>query len=155
MSNQETNNRQRSGMVRLALISAVAMGPALAGSAPARAADTPDPAAIDAFINSTDYNMCDAKKIAKSWKVSFAQAKATIGTKILNNLENLVDQDIEKTTARCRWGDSGLTFEDAENLAVFWKQTVPEVKARVSRKMSTFDSFKNFKASYLSLATPK
>lgn len=113
-----------------ALVTAALIVPLLSIPAAARSA-------MDAY-GSSKYGYCDAKKIAKVWGGSIDAAKAIIGQKILNNLQSLADADIASTrsSVRCDWGDTQLSYEDAEKLAKVWGRSVESAKTKATRLVS-------------------
>jgi hypothetical protein len=114
----------------LALVTAALMVPLLSIPAAARSA-------MDAYADSK-YGYCDAKKIAKVWGGSIEAAKAVIGQKILSNLQSLADTDIASTqnSVHCDWGDTELSYEDAEKLAKVWGRSVEGAKTKATRLVS-------------------
>lgn len=92
---------------------------------------------FNAYFNSA-YGFCDAKKVARVWGRNIGQAKAVIGTKILNNLTHLIDSDIRSTrnSVTCSWQETDLTYNDARRLANFWGRPTHEAKQKASRMVS-------------------
>ena len=128
---EETEMPARMTIARpLALVTAALMVPLLSIPAAARSA-------MDAFASSK-YGYCDAKKIAKVWGGSIGAAKVVIGEKILNNLQSSADAFIASTqnSVRCDWGDTELSYEDAEKLAKVWGRSVEGAKTKATRLVS-------------------
>lgn len=91
----------------------------------------------DAFANSS-YGYCDAKKLAAYWKTDIDDAKVSIGNKIRNNIEHILTEDIAatKNTVACDWGDTQLSFSDAEKLAAYWGRDTTEAKQKAVEMFS-------------------
>ncbi|MCF7993582.1 MAG: hypothetical protein K9L32_00555 [Chromatiaceae bacterium] len=121
---------------RAFLKSSIAYAIALAGpvlSIPAKALSMAD----QAYINSA-YGYCDAKKVAFVWGRNAGEAKTIIGNKILANLQNLIDQDIQSTRGRvfCTYQETDLSYSDAENLGRYWGRPTHEAKEKATQMVS-------------------
>ena len=90
-----------------------------------------------AYFNS-EYQYCDAIKIASVWGTDGYRGKLILGDKVLSGLTNLADADIASTgrNVPCRWRDLGLTYQDAEKLAAYWGRTVGDAKAKAEQMAS-------------------
>jgi hypothetical protein len=96
---------------------------------------------------SSRYGYCDAKMISLVWGASVQDAKVTLGSKVLSNLENLADADIasgrERSLAafdsnrelRCSYEEAGYSYEDAVLLGQVWGVDSWEAKMRIERKV--------------------
>lgn len=84
-----------------------------------------------AYFNS-NYQFCDAKKIARVWNRDVYEGKLVIGAKIRAGLTNLADADIASTgrSVPCTYNEIGVTYDDAVKLAAYWGRTVPDAKAK-------------------------
>ncbi len=96
-----------------------------------------DPQKQQAYFNS-DYQYCDALKIASVWGTDGYNGKLILGAKVLAGLTNLADADIASTgrNVPCRWRDLGLRYEDAQKLATFWGRSVGEAKTKAEQMAS-------------------
>lgn len=105
---------------------------AVIARADSRVTQTND-AHLQLFFTS-DYGYCDALKVAHVWGTDVGAAKAIIGSKIANDLTDLVDADIASTSrsVACNWVDTGLDFDDANTLADFWGVSVGEAKSKAT-----------------------
>jgi hypothetical protein len=94
-------------------------------------------AASQAYYNSA-YGYCDAKKIAYVWNVGVDQAKAVIGNKVLANLQHLADGYIQRARGRvfCDYGDTELSYADAEKLGRYWGRPTHEAKQKATQMVS-------------------
>ena len=96
---------------------------------------------------SSRYGYCDAKMIALVWGSSVQEAKVTLGSKVLSNLENLADADIasgrQQSLAafetnrelRCSYEEAGYSYGDADMLGQLWGVSSWEAKMRIERKV--------------------
>lgn len=128
-------------VLRLTLVLAFAVSaasPAWAGE------DGPEDAAMIQRFLTSDYTVCDAHFIARAFEFSVGDSKAYIGQKIAWGTTDILDQDLDRAKRkaqsdpawRCRFHQSGLSFDDAQALAAYWSQTVSEAKATVEQKIA-------------------
>ncbi len=97
---------------------------------------------VQAFFDS-DYTMCDAHFVSKTFEMDLHTAKAYIGQKISWGTTSILDGDLEKGRARgradaswrCRFHMLPLTYADAEALAAYWGISVSEAKTRAEDKV--------------------
>ena len=76
------------------------------------------------------YTYCDAKLLAAYWGVNIDQAKETGGSKIRDKNEKLLKSVLKdaRKQSSCEFGDTGVSYEDAEVLATFWGTNVGQSK---------------------------
>ena len=89
---------------------------------------------LSAFGNSA-YTYCDAKLVGALWGMSPYQGKIEIGTKIVGGYdENLVDilQSSRNNGFSCEWADTGLSYDNAEQLGRLWGVEPWDAKARAA-----------------------
>ncbi len=86
----------------------------------------------------SDYQYCDARKIAAVWGRDVYGGKLVIGGKILSGLTHLADADIESTgrSVYCEWQELGLSYDDAVKLANFWGRSVSDAKSKAMQMAS-------------------
>ncbi len=97
---------------------------------------------VRAFGNSA-YTYCDAKLVGALWGMDPYDGKIQIGMKILGGYaENLVDvlQSSRDRGNACEWGDTGLSYDDAETLANAWGIETWDAKARAASMFTMGDS---------------
>jgi hypothetical protein len=99
---------------------------------------TAEDAAVEAFLLGDRYTYCDARLLAAHWQIDVYAAKVTIGTKIRNRQEGVLDATLQPAryaaVARgetCAFWETGYTYEDAVRLASTWRTSVEIAKARV------------------------
>jgi hypothetical protein len=80
------------------------------------------------------YTYCDAKLLASFWGVSTDQAKETGGSKIRDKNEKLLKSVLKdaRKQSSCDFGDTQVSYEDAEVLAKFWGVDVGQSKDKIA-----------------------
>ena len=76
----------------------------------------------DAFVGSR-YNYCDAKMIGIVWGMTPEQGKVEIGYKVLHHLTSNLESVLQESRDagyECAWEDTGLSYDDAVQLAYVW-----------------------------------
>lgn len=84
----------------------------------------------------SDYTYCDAKMVGALWGMTPYQGKIQIGMKIVGGYEENMPGVLELARNRghaCEWADTGLNYDNAEDLAGVWGTTTWEAKARAAR----------------------
>jgi hypothetical protein len=103
---------------------------------------------LTAFFKS-DYTYDDAEELASLWNISPYKAKKTIGHKIVNNIQNLLPEGLQKPATpdvdglSPDWDPNGLdaffksdyTFEDAKALGDMWNIGIIEAKQALGHKV--------------------
>ncbi|MEI9888889.1 MAG: hypothetical protein WDN08_20780 [Rhizomicrobium sp.] len=97
---------------------------------PAQASD------LDRFFNS-GYTYCDAKLIGDLWGIGVDEAKTQIGMKIRTGIGGNIPRVLRLSRQggnACTWEDTGLSYDDAVQLADLWGLSEPyRAKLKVAR----------------------
>ena len=97
---------------------------------------------VRAFGNSA-YTYCDAKLVGAVWGMDPYEGKIQIGMKILGgyaeNLGPLLQTSRNRGFA-CEWADTGLSYNDAEQLGELWGVEPWDAKARAARMFTMGNS---------------
>jgi hypothetical protein len=97
---------------------------------------------VGRFLKS-DYTVCDAHFVSKTFDFSLADSKAYIGQKIGWGTTDILDGDLKNARKkgmkdrqwRCQFYQTGFTMGDAEALANYWGISVSDAKVRVEDKI--------------------
>lgn len=128
------SNRKHRRSLRLALALMLTTSAAgIVASQPAFAQSEND--YIRAF-GFSDYTYCDAKLVGNVWSMTPYEGKIQIGMKIVGGFdENLgpLLSSARRQGYACEWADTGLSYDNAEDLAGVWGITTWDAKARAAR----------------------
>ena len=104
--------------------------PALVGALPAQASQQD----VQSFFKK-GYNFCDAKLLANYWGIGTYEAKEAGGEKIRNHNEPILRGIMQtaRTQSRCDFGDTGVSYEDADALAGYWGLQVNQSKNKIAK----------------------
>jgi hypothetical protein len=99
---------------------------------PAMSQDEDD--AMRAFFSS-GYTYCDAKLVGALWGMDPGQGKAEIGYKVIGGFPANLRRVFGESRANgnsCEWGDTGLSYSDAERLAAVWGLSTWDAKLKAA-----------------------
>lgn len=100
------------------------------------------PGGLDTFFKS-DYTYDDANLLAGLWNIPVDEAKQVLGHKILNGIENLLPDKIQRHDEGHYWltenfrayANSDYDYDDAELLASLWDMTLLDAKNEIGYKV--------------------
>lgn len=136
-------------IVRLILAIALALPVTTAIAAPGatKSAEPASPysgeaALMQKFFDS-DYTLCDAFFVSKTFDFSLSESKVYIGQKIDWSTTSILDDDLKRArekgmkdrTHRCQYYQTGYSYDDALALAKHWGIDVSEAKTRAEDKI--------------------
>lgn len=104
--------------------------------------DTSEAAQLELFFNS-DYTLCDAHFVSKTFGFDLKDSKVYIGQKIAWGTTDILEGDLQRArqrgwddrTWRCQFYQTGYTYDDARMLAQMWQVDVSDAKVRIEDKI--------------------
>ncbi|MCB1601836.1 MAG: hypothetical protein KDI60_07380 [Xanthomonadales bacterium] len=93
---------------------------------------------FDRFLGSV-YTYCDAVVLGQYWGEATEDAKGRIGRKLGWGDDDILVQEANQARSnglQCSFADTEFTYDDAEVLAKYWKISVDEAKAGLTKKAS-------------------